>query len=314
MIMAIQLKMYDTMIKYFLLLLTVLTISCNNPIKNSNNSTEDDKSSKVEEPGNITLHELPSDLKEISGISFLSDDVVLAIQDELGVLYQYNLKDKKIIKQLEFGKPDDYEDLVRVNNDVYIVISNGTIIQIKNFQAANPEIKKYKTALTKENDIEGLTYEPKKNRLLLAAKANGMDSDENTKEIYAFDLASMQLISTPAYSIRLDEIESYFKGDALVESSKKFLKALGNRNIDKVFKSSAITVNPQSNQIFVLSSINNLIAVLTPEGKLDKIIQFEGKAHKQPEGLAFTEGRKLFVSNEAGKKGKGNIIELEYAN
>lgn len=302
------------MIRIFIVLLSVLTISCNNPLKDSNNKAEADKSSNVEEPGNINLHELPSDLKEISGISFLTDDVVLAIQDELGVLYHYNLKDKKIVKELEFGKPDDYEDLVRVKNDVYIVISNGTIIQIKNFQSANPAITKFKTALTKENDIEGLTYEPSKNRLLLATKANGLDADENTKEIYAFDLATMKLINTPAYTIRLDEIESYFKGDALVESSKKFLKALGNRNIDKVFRSSAITVNPQSNQIFVLSSINNLIAVLTPEGKLDKIIQFEGKEHKQPEGLAFTEGRKLFVSNEAGKKGKGNIIELEYAN
>ena len=313
MIMAIQVKMYYRMIKVFLLLLTVLTIACNNPLKESNSTNESDKA-KVEEPENINVHELPSDLKEISGISFLSDEIVLAIQDELGILYQYSLKDKKILKQLEFGKPDDYEDLVRVNNDVYIVISNGSVIQIKNFQSANPAITKFKTALTKENDIEGLAYEPAKNRLLLATKANGMDTDEETKEIYAFDLASMKLLSTPAYTIRLDEIESYFKGDALVESSKKFLKALGNRNIDKVFRPSAITVNPQSNQIFVLSSINNLIAVLTPEGKLDKIIQFEGKEHKQPEGLAFTEGRKLFVSNEAGKKGKGNIIELEYAN
>lgn len=306
--------MCNSMTKFPLLLLAVLTISCNNPIKNSNNSADNNSSDKVEEPENIKLHELPSELKEISGISFMDRDIVLAIQDEAGVLYQYNLKEKKIIKELEFGKPDDYEDLVRVANDVYIVISNGTIIQIKNFQSADPIITRFKTALTKDNDIEGLAYEPQKNRLLLAAKANGLDQDENTKEIYAFDLTTMKLISTPAYSIRLNEIEGYFKGDALVESSKKFLKALGNRNMNKVFRSSAITVNPQSNQIFVLSSINNLIAVLNADGKLDKIIQFEGKEHKQPEGLAFTEDRKLFVSNEAGKNGKANIIELEYAN
>jgi DNA-binding beta-propeller fold protein YncE len=297
------------MTKYPLFILALLVCSCNNPMKNEDRSAE-----KVEEPENIMRHELPPALKEISGISFLNDDVVLAIQDEQGVLYEYNLKEKKIVSEFEFGKPADYEDVVRVGKDVYVVISNGTIIQIKDFQAAKPEVKTFKTALKKENDIEGLGYEPGKNRLLLAAKEKGMDQDENTKEIYAFDLETMKLSQTPAYSIKLDEIESYFKGDALVESSKKFLKAIGNRNIDKVFKPSAIAVNPQSNEIFVLSSINNLIAVLTPEGKLDKMIQFEGKVHKQPEGLAFTQGRKLYVSNEAGKNGSANIIELEYAN
>lgn len=303
------------MTKLPLVLFALLALSCNNPIKNSNDSADNSQSKdKVEEPENVTVIELPSKLKEISGISFFNDEIVLGIQDELGVLFQYNIKENKIVKEFEFAEPDDYEDLAIVGNDVYVVISNGTIIQIKDFQSAAPQVNKFKTDLKKENDIEGLAYEPQKNRLLLAAKERGMDEDENTKEVYAFDLKTMKLNNTPAYSIRLNEIEEYFKGDALVESSKKFLKALGNKNIDKVFKSSAITVNPQSNQIFILSSINNLIAVLSPDGKLDKVIQFEGKQHKQPEGLAFTPDRKLFVSNEAGKKGKANIIELEYAN
>ncbi|HUH34189.1 MAG TPA: SdiA-regulated domain-containing protein [Daejeonella sp.] len=303
------------MIKFPLILLAILAISCNNPVRNDNNSSENSQAdATVEQPKNLKLHELPSALKEISGISFLTDNIVLAIQDEEGILYQYDLAAAKTIKEFEFGKPGDYEDLVRVDKDVYIVSSNGSIVKIKDFQSAKPEITKFKTALTKDNDIEGLCYEPKKNRLLLAAKANGLDEDENTKEIYAFNLTTMKLDITPAYTIRLTEIENYFKGDALEESSKKFLKALGNRNINKVFRSSAITVDPKSDNIFVLSSINNLIAVLTPEGKMSQIIQFEGKEHKQPEGLAFAENGKLYVSNEAGKNGKSNIIELEYAN
>ena len=303
------------MIKFPLILLAVLAISCNNPITSSDSNSEDKQAeNKVEQPKNLKLHELPSDLKEISGISFLTDNVVLAIQDEEGILYQYDLAEQKIIKEFEFGKSGDYEDLVRVDKDVYIVSSNGSIIQIKGFQSAKPLVKSFNTALTKDNDIEGLGYEPKKNRLLLAAKARGLDEDENTKEIYAFNLSTMTLDTTPAYTIKLNEIEDYFKGDALVESSKKFLKALGNQNINKVFRSSAITVDPKTNNIFVLSSINNLIAVLTPDGQMSQIVQFEGKEHKQPEGLAFSENGKLYVSNEAGKKGKSNIIELEYAN
>ena len=303
------------MIKFPLILLAMLAISCNNPITSSDNSADDKQADKkVEQPKNLKLHELPADLKEISGISFLTDNIVLAVQDEEGILYQYDLAEQKILNEFEFGEPGDYEDLVRIDKDVYIVSSNGTIIQIKNFQSAKPVIQSFNTALKKDNDIEGLGYEPKKNRLLLAAKAKGLDEDENTKEIYAFNLTTMTLETTPAYTIKLNEIEDYFRGDALEESSKKFLKALGNQNINKVFRSSAITVDPKTNNIFVLSSINNLIAMLTPDGKMSQIIQFEGKEHKQPEGLAFSENGKLYVSNEAGKKGKSNIIELEYAN
>lgn len=300
--------------KLVLIIFTMIALGCNNPIKNNNNSTDNKQAeNKVIEPENVKVYEVPSSLKEISGISFLTDDVVLAIQDEKGILFQYDLNQERIVNEFEFGPEDDYEDVVRVDKDVYIVISNGTVIQIKNFQSEKPQINKFKTALSEDNDIEGLGYEPQKNRLLLATKEKGMDADENTKEIYAFNLSTMKLDETPAYSIRLDEIEAYFKGDALEESSKKFLKALGNRNMNKVFKSSAITVNPATNEVFVLSSINNLVAVLTPEGKISRIIQFEGKDYKQPEGLAFSGDGKLFISNEAGKNGKGNIIELKYA-
>jgi len=300
--------------KLVLIIFTMIALGCNNPIKNNNNSTDNKQAeNKVIEPENVKVYEVPSSLKEISGISFLTDDIVLAIQDEKGILFQYDLNQERIVNEFEFGPEDDYEDVVRVDKDVYIVISNGTVIQIKNFQSEKPQINKFKTALSEDNDIEGLGYEPQKNRLLLATKEKGMDADENTKEIYAFNLSTMKLDETPAYSIRLDEIEAYFKGDALEESSKKFLKALGNRNMNKVFKSSAITVNPATNEVFVLSSINNLVAVLTPEGKISRIIQFEGKDYKQPEGLAFSGDGKLFISNEAGKNGKGNIIELKYA-
>ena len=302
-------------IKIPFILIGALAISCNNPIRNSQGPADTGQSGqKVKDPQNVKLYMLPSELNEISGITFLNNDIVITIQDEDGILYEYNIQDEKITKKIKFGEDEDYEDLVRINKDIYVVISNGTIIQIKNFESATPEIKKFKTPLTKENDIEGLAYEPAKNRLLLAAKAKGMDEDENTKEIYGFDLTTMKLETKPAYTIRLNEIESYFKGDALVESSKKLLKAFGNQNINKVFRSSAITVNPQTNQIYVLSSINNLIAVLNPDGKITQMIQFDGKEYTQPEGLAFSENGKLYVSNEAGKNGKGNIIELEYAN
>jgi uncharacterized protein YjiK len=120
--------------------------------------------------------------------------------------------------------------------------------------------------------------------------------------------------SAPIYTIRLAQIESQFEGDALEESSKKFLKAIGNQNMNKVFRTSALTINEKTGETYVLSDINGLILILTPEGTLRKLIQFSGPEYKQPEGIAFSPNGKLYISNEGKKSGIGNIIELIHEN
>ena len=296
-----------------LILLALTAVACNNPL-NKKSDINSKSNKKVEELKYDKTYDMPPDLNEISGISFLNDSVVATIEDENGILYFYNLKQDKIVKKIEFAEADDYEDLAIVGKDIFVVNSSGQIFQIKNFELEQPEIKSINTPFNKKNDIEGLAYQPKLNRLLFGLKGRNLDKTKDSKQVYAYDLKTMQFDTSSVYKLQLDEIESYFSGDAIEESSKKFLKAIGNHNINKVFKSSALAVHPQTNQIFVLSSINNIIAVLTPKGKLSLIIKFDGKDYTQPEGIAFSANNKLYISNEGGKNGKGNIIELEYAN
>ena len=59
------------------------------------------------------INELPPELSEISGITFLSDTVLVAIQDEEGILYYYNIPQNRIIKKQTFAGSGDYEDLIR---------------------------------------------------------------------------------------------------------------------------------------------------------------------------------------------------------
>jgi len=300
------------MYKLFTLLLAITLISCNNPIKDNNANSQNNK--KVITPLENTVHELPEELNEISGITFLNDSIVAAIEDEEGIIYYYNINQKSIIKKQNFAEKDDYEDLVKAGKDLYTITSKGLIHEIKDFESAKPVIRSFKTPFSKENDIEGLTYDAKKHRLLIAPKEAGLDMDKKTKEIYAFDLKTMTLQTAPVYTIHLPEIEAQFQGDALEESSKKFLKALGNHNMNKVFRTSALTINETTGETFILSAINGLIIVLTPEGILKKLIQLSGPEYKQPEGIAFSPNGKLYISNEGNKSGIGNIIELKHEN
>ncbi len=301
------------MFRLFTLIMALAIISCNNPIKDK--IVGGDKSNdKVITPKESTVHELPVELSEISGITFLNDSVLIAIQDEEGKLFYYNINQNRIIKKQAFAEKDDYEDLVKVGKDIYTITSKGLMHHIQNFESSKPVIKSFKTTFSSKNDIEGLAYDAKNHRLLIAPKDAGLDEDKTTKEIYGLDLKTMTLQSKPVYTIHLAEIEAQFEGDALEESSKKFLKALGNHNMNKVFRSSALAINETSGETYILSAINGLILVLTPEGVLKKLIQFSGPEYKQPEGIAFSPNGKLYISNEGGKSGIGNIIELEYEN
>jgi uncharacterized protein YjiK len=283
--------------------------ACGGKDKKKSKKEHTEKSAKKTElEEDYTVYKVPEELEEISGIAFTDDSNLVAIQDEDGILYHYNLSQEKITDKKKFAGHGDYEDLAIAGNDLYIITSNGDLYEIKDFRSGTSKAQKFKTPFTGKNNIEGLTYDAQKNRLLFAPKDKGLDNDKD-KEIYAFDLKTKTLITTPVYSISLTQIEDYFKGDALEESSKKFLKAMGNQNLNEVFRPSAIAIHPITHEIYILSSINNLIAILKTDGTLNKIIKLKGKEFMQPEGLAFTSDGKLYVSNE-GKGGKANVILL----
>lgn len=295
--------------RFFTILLGFLFISCGN----SDNSTEseDAKTMITLEPKGGQLYLVPKELEEISGISFVSDSLLLAIQDEEGLLFFYDLISEKVVKKYEFWKGKDYEDLAVVGEDVWIINSSGSLYELKNFKNGPSKPNVFKTVLKEENNIEGLTLDKKNNRLLLAVKDVSLDGDDKEKDIYAFDLKTKTLNTNPVYSIKLNEIEGFFKGDKIEEFSKKILKAAGNQNLNEVFRTSALGFHPKTNELYVLSSLNNIIAVFNAKGSIQRILELDGKEFIQPEGLAFTSDGRLFISNE-GKGKQANIIEIEY--
>ncbi|WP_207427695.1 SdiA-regulated domain-containing protein [Pedobacter sp. SYSU D00535] len=292
------------------LLLVLFFISCSG--KNEKMSGTAEKSDKKTlEPIGGKLYQVPAELNEISGISFVNDNLLVAIQDEEGILYFYDLKEEKVTRKYEFWKGKDYEDLAVVGKDLFIVNSSGTIYELKNFEAGPSQPVVHKTALQEVNNIEGLAYDKANNRLLLGVKDIGLDMHKDHKHIYAFDLATKKLIEKEAYTISLTEVEGYFKGDQIEEYSKKILKAIGNQNLNEIFRTSALNFNPKTGNLYVLSSLNNIIAVLDKSGKIIKVLELDGKEFIQPEGLAFTSDGRLFISNE-GKNKQANIIEVQY--
>ena len=73
---------------------------------------------------------LPAILKEISGISFIDNDRIACIQDEMGSVFIYNLSTSSLEDQVSFAAPGDFEGIAMVNKTAWVLRSDGKLFEI----------------------------------------------------------------------------------------------------------------------------------------------------------------------------------------
>ncbi len=89
--------------------------------------------------------ELPSDLKEVSGIAYIKDIKLACVQDEIGKIFIYNTDSKKVEKEIEFAGVGDYEGITVVNTTAYIIRADGNIFEVQNYNANKPSVVEHST-------------------------------------------------------------------------------------------------------------------------------------------------------------------------
>ena len=237
--------------------------------------------------------DLPSELVEISGITFTGANEVASVQDEAGTIYLYDLGTKKITTRVPFGGSGDYEGVAVAGNTAYVIRADGTLFEIASYRSSKPAVKQYRTGLTVDQDVEGLTYDAKNKLLLLAIKGEEPGS-KDYKGIYAFNLQSKKLAKEPAYRIVLDD--AVFEG--INEKKKK-----------NIMQPSDLAVHPTTGELYVTEGASPKLLVMDPSGKGKNLYRMSTKEFTQPEGIAFNEKGELFISNEGGK-GIGTILKV----
>ena len=135
---------------------------------------------------------LPDALLEISGLGFADNQRLACVQDEKGVVYIFNLNTGKVDLEINFGDDGDYEGIEIVENDAWVLKSNGTLYKVTDY-LKKPEqaVKKYATALSGKNNAEGLAYDPVHKNLLIACKGYPFTDEKNEsgfKAIYSFNI------------------------------------------------------------------------------------------------------------------------------
>lgn len=246
------------------------------------------------------VFKLDNDLEEISGLSLTNDpQQLVSINDEDGELFFISLEDGEIVEDLKFGKDDDYEGVEMVNGIYYVLESNGNIHEIEVKGDDADKIETYDTFLKRENDVEGLGYDAAKGHLLLACKAKHDDYDDQ-RVVFAFDLETKELIEKPVLHIYEDSLYQFIEKRGV---NNGFLRSV----FAKGFAPSAIARHPQDGDWYILSSPRRLLLVMSSDGSIKHLAQFDSDLARQPEGICFAADGTLYVSSE-GDGAKARLL------
>ncbi|WP_339835690.1 SdiA-regulated domain-containing protein [uncultured Maribacter sp.] len=239
--------------------------------------------------------ELPVALREVSGISWLDNNRIAAVQDEDGIIFIYDLNQKKVVEELKFGNAGDYEGLAIQGKNAYVLESSGRITIVENFQDDDRTVLSFDTGFDIENNMESLEFDKEHNQLLMIPKDRDSTSDR-IKCVYAFSLDNNRLIPEPVFKIDMgDEVLKHFR----------------EKKLYKTFRPSDIAIHPQTKEIYVLEGTKPKLLILDSNGSAKRAYKFDSKIFPQPEGITFSPDGTLYISSEGKKDGNGTITELK---
>lgn len=238
--------------------------------------------------------EMPKQLTEISGLSYIDEQRFACVQDELGTIFIYNIASSSVEKEISFGGVGDYEGLAVVGETIWVLRADGKLFEVNNINAPKPTVKEYSTHLTLKQDSEGLCYDKENNRLLVAIKGAELES-EDYKGIYGFDLASKKMDQQPVFKI--DLLNEIFESNA---GKKK----------KGTINPSGIAIHPVSGDMYITDGRNAKLLITDASGTIKKLYQLNNSEFAQPEGIAFNSAGDLFIANE-GTNQSGNILQVK---
>lgn len=247
-------------------------------------------------------HFLPYVLEEISGLSHYSGSIVAAHNDEEGRLFFYDLDKREIVRAIRFYNSGDYEGVEIVNKRAFLVDSDGDIYSFDITEEREVKAEKMETPLSKSNDIEGLGYDPDRNRLMLLCKGDSDIEDEKVKgqAVYGYDLDQKDFKKKPEFTIREKDI-------------KDFLEGANNHAYDEgkiTFHPSGIALHPIHQKWYIIASVGKLLLVVDKSGQIEASYPISPRILSQPEGICFLPNGDMLISSE-GEGDRGYIVRYK---
>lgn len=261
----------------------------------------------------VQVCKLPGELEEVSGLGYMNSGNLALIQDEKGKIYSYDFSNCEVEDDWKFARGGDYEGIEIIEDTAWTVTSDGTLYKVVDFGTKDGTTQKFKTALTDQNDVEGLGYIASKNQLLLACKAAPYlraKQYKGKRAVYAFNTQTEKLSTDPYLLVNLAEIDSRKHEDAFLRFSRQLAEAFeGTGSLH--FQPSGIAEHPITHDLYVIASVGKLLLIFDSDKQLIAMHPLSKRLFKQPEGLCFSPKGDMYISNE-GKGGKATILQFQY--
>lgn len=255
------------------------------------------------------VYEMPEVLKEISGLCVVGDSVLFCIQDELGMVFQFDLRDQSVSNVLRFTDIGDFEDIQTVGDDLFVLRSDGALFSMnyKNFKGKAEQIMLPIPCM----NMEGLFYDKNTNKLLIACKEPSVDKIATSKKEHKQDIAMKSDMERAVYSFdkQNNSIEKILS--IKIEDIRAFVKKNYNQHVE-TFNPSAIAIHPITNDIYILSANQRLLSVYN-ENSLKDVFLLSPEEYYKPEGIDFLQNGDMIIGSEGMKKGalQGKIYVIK---
>lgn len=224
--------------------------------------------------------DVPGRLDEISGLAVSASGRLFGHNDERGVVYALDPTTGAVGRGFEVGAPavrDDFEGLAVAGERFFLVSSRGRLYEFREApQGGSSPVRVTDTGVGASCEVEGLTWDPRTDALLLACKTVRPDAPE--VRIHSLPLDPSRPIPPP-----------------LVIAFADFAQA----GLEHGFHPSGLDVDPVTGTLVLVGARQEAIAEIDAAGKILCTLRFPGRRHRQPEGIAFGSDGRLYIADEA---------------
>jgi cation:H+ antiporter len=234
---------------------------------------------------------LEPELREVSGVTMRDGDTVVCVQDEDGILFEFDLRDARVRARHAVAERGDFEDVVRVGKEFWMMKSSGALLRVV------PRGDSFVVAEMIQLDAgydnyEGLGYDERRERLLVAPK-DVRKGEEDVRRVFAFDLSTRTLLPEPILSL-----------------SAKRIVAVAGTGLKLHF--SAVAVPPQRDEIWLLSAVDRLLVAVSHDGEVIGLHRFGAELPKG-EGMTFLPDGDVVLSSEGPREGdRAVLLRFDY--
>lgn len=232
---------------------------------------------------------LPDKLYEISGLAVTTDGRLLAVTDELAIVYELDYEQGRLVKAFAMGDPTvrgDFEGIAARDGRVWLVTSDGVILEsAEGEDGQRVAYETHRTGAGRSCEIEGLAHRRAEGVLLLLCKQLRRDAELESLAVFSWSIADRKLL--PGQTVLLPEER------ILAELQRDRLRPSG------------IAIDERSGNMLIVASRPGAVIELAFDGAVSAAPLASGDRHRQPEGIEILpDGRLLIADEGAGRRAR----------